>query len=290
MRSAGREKGELVNGESPEAAICFAISSLVELRIFVHPGLTLDTGVASDAEGGLSASVRDIVQLNGLCPFDVLADDGDDSGLAERGDATEFCDEDIILCGDGTFPFARVTGLSVCVAVFFKIAPKSPGPWLFINDPPKISSSVLFCIKSADWENSVVDWPFLAPFQEFEGEGKLNGNWLSAVVLWLLPLSVGVGTLLNGLDSGVSANDMKEVFEMSVLYWLGVGRAYWPYGEVEGSTCIEPEGDSSIKVIMEGSKVVNVLQSTSLNGLGEGCDDGTTGGSGGGVPKKLNGA
>lgn len=138
-----------MNGESPEAAICFAISSLVGLRgIFVHPGLTLDPGGASDAEGGLSASVRDIVQLNGLCPFDVLADDGDDSGLAERGDATEFCDEDIILCGDGPFPFACVTGLSVCVAVFFIMAPKSTGPWLFMNVPPKSSSSVLFCIKS----------------------------------------------------------------------------------------------------------------------------------------------
>jgi hypothetical protein len=133
-----------------------------------------------------------------------------------------------------------------------------------------------------------VDWPFLAPFQGFEGEGKLNGNWFSAVVL--LPLSVGVGTLLNGLDSGVSANDMKKVLVASVLYWLGVGRAYWPYGEVEGSTCIEPEGVSSITLSIEGSKVVNELQSMSLNGLGEGCDDGTTGGSGGGVPKKLNGA
>lgn len=135
-----------------------------------------------------------------------------------------------------------------------------------------------------------MDWPFLEPFQEFEGEGKLNGNWFSAAALWLFPLSVGVGTLLNGLDSGVSANDMKNVLLASVLYWLGVGRAYWPYGEVERSTCIGPEGFSSIALSIEGSNVVNELQSISLNGLGEGCDDGTTGGNGGGVPKKLNGA
>ena len=97
-----------------------------------------------------------------------------------------------------------------------------------------------------------------------------------------------MSALLNKLESGVSANDMKKVLVARVLYWLGAGRAYWPYGEVEESTCIGPEGASSIAVIIEGSKVVNELQSISLNGLGEDCDVVAEGGRAEG--KKLNGA
>jgi hypothetical protein len=146
LRTAGRENGELVKGESPDAAICLAISSLVGQRgISPPPGLTLDTD--SDAEGGLSASDRGIVQLNGLCSFDVVADDGGDKGLAESGEVTEFCDEDILHCGDCPFPFACVTGLSAGAVVLFMTL-KSRGPWLFMDAPPKSSSNVLFCIKS----------------------------------------------------------------------------------------------------------------------------------------------
>ena len=58
------------------------------LMVSLPPGLTLETG--SDAEGGLSASGLDIVQLNGLWLFDVLAEDGGDRGLAERGEDMEF--------------------------------------------------------------------------------------------------------------------------------------------------------------------------------------------------------
>jgi hypothetical protein len=131
-----------VNGESPEAAISFAISSLVGQRgISPTPGLTLDPG--SDAEGGLSASGRGIGQLNGLCPFDVLADDGEGSGLAEKGEATEFCDGDRLLCDDCLLPFACVTGLGVG-ATFMTLN----SPWLFKKVPPKSSSNELFCIKS----------------------------------------------------------------------------------------------------------------------------------------------
>lgn len=95
---------------------------------------------------------------------------------------------------------------------------------------------------------------------------------------------------MNELES-VSANDMKNVLVARVLYWLGAGRAYWPYGEVEESTCIEPEGTSSIALSNVGSNVVSELQSMSLNGLGE---ERRAGGAvcstAGGEPKKLNGA
>jgi len=145
LRTAGRENGELVNGDSPAAAMCLAMSSLVGLRgNSPVPGLTFDPGHCSDAEGGLSASGRDdTVQLNGLCPFDVLAEDGEDSGLAERGELTEFCDEDILFCGDCPFPLACVTGLGVGTAVPFIMGLKSIAPWLFMNVPPKISSNEL---------------------------------------------------------------------------------------------------------------------------------------------------
>lgn len=106
-----------------------------------------------------------------------------------------------------------------------------------------------------------------------------------------MTVSLLIGPLLNELES-VSANDIKNVLVARVLYWLGAGRAYWPYGEFEESTCIGPEGISSIAVSNVGSNVVNELQSMSLNGLGEvvrnvggvGC------GTAGGEPKKLNGA
>lgn len=137
--------GELVNGESPDATICFAISSLVGQRDNSPPGLTLDAG--SEAEGGLSASCRDIVQLNGLCPFDVLADDGDDKGCAERGEAMEFC-EDILLGGDCTLPFACVTGLNVGAGGVFISVLKSMDPWPCMNVSPNRSSRLWFCIKS----------------------------------------------------------------------------------------------------------------------------------------------
>jgi len=51
----------------------------------------------SDADGGLS-SERDIVQLNGLCPLDVLAEDGGESEFC--GDVMFFCEEGIELCGE----------------------------------------------------------------------------------------------------------------------------------------------------------------------------------------------
>jgi hypothetical protein len=106
----------------------------------------------------------------------------------------------------------------------------------------------------------------------------------------LLRVSLLGGPLLNELES-VSANDMKNVLVARVLYWLGAGRAYWPYGEVEESTCIEPEGMSSIALSNAGSNVVNELQSMSLNGLGEERNTGGAGcGAAGGEPKKLNGA
>lgn len=88
----------------------------------------------------------------------------------------------------------------------------------------------------------------------------------------------------------VSANDMKNVLVARVLYWLGAGRAYWPYGEVEESTCIGPEGISSIALSNEGSNVVNEFQSMSLNGFGEERIAGEACcGTAGGEPKKLNG-
>lgn len=128
-----------------------------------------------------------------------------------------------------------------------------------------------------------MDWSFLAPFQEFEGGGKLNENGFKSLVLLLLTFSL--------LVESVSANDMKNVLVARVLYWLGAGRAYWPYGEFEASTCIGPEGISSIALSNEGSNVVNVLQSMSLNGLGEERNaGGAEGGATGGEPKKLNGA
>jgi hypothetical protein len=126
-------------------------------------------------------------------------------------------------------------------------------------------------------------------FQEFEGEGKLNGNCVNPLEV-LLTVSLLIGPLLNELES-VSANDMKNVLVARVLYWLGAGRAYWPYGEVEESTCIGPEGISSIAFNNAGSNVVSELQSMSLNGLGEESDaGGAEWGTAGGEPKKLNGA
>lgn len=138
-----------MNGESPDAAICLAISSLVGPSDTGPPGFTLDA--VSEAEGGLSASCRDIVQLNGLWPFDVLADDGGDKGCAERGEATEFC-EDILLGGDCAFPFpfpfACVTGLIVGAGGLLIDVLKSMGPWPFMNVSPNSSSRLWFCIKS----------------------------------------------------------------------------------------------------------------------------------------------
>jgi hypothetical protein len=79
----------------------------------------------------------------------VLADDGGDKGCAERGDATEFC-EDILLGDDCTFPFpfACVTGLIVGAGGLLIAVLKSAGPWPFMNVPPNSSSRVWFCMKS----------------------------------------------------------------------------------------------------------------------------------------------
>lgn len=78
----------------------------------------------------------------------MLADDGDDDkGCAERGEATEFC-EDILLGGDCAFPFpfACVTGLIVGAGGLFISVPKSMDPWPFMNVSPKSSSREWFCI------------------------------------------------------------------------------------------------------------------------------------------------
>lgn len=77
----------------------------------------------------------------------MLADDGGDNGCAERGEATEFC-EDTLLGGDCAFPlpFACVTGLKVGAGGLFIRVLKSTGPWLFMNVPPKSSSRLWFCM------------------------------------------------------------------------------------------------------------------------------------------------
>lgn len=79
----------------------------------------------------------------------MLADDGDGMGCAERGEATEFC-EDILPDGDCAlpfpFPFACVTGLTVGAGGLFISVPKSTDPWPFMNVPPKSSSRLWFCM------------------------------------------------------------------------------------------------------------------------------------------------
>lgn len=79
----------------------------------------------------------------------MLADDGGDKGFAEKGEATEFC-EDILLGGDCPFPFpfAWVTGLIVGAGGLLMSVLKSTDPWPFMNVSPNSSSRLWFCIKS----------------------------------------------------------------------------------------------------------------------------------------------
>lgn len=227
---------EAVNGDSPDATMCFAISSLVSR--FAPPPLQSTSAVppSPDCDGDEAA-----LFFSDVLEFERCMDvDEGEVGVIEFVEPLVFTTPPFAcetgLRDSGGTPFStNEDGNSNCPALLCRLAlperkllAKSSSRPVFgcMNDCPKVDAE---CVGTVEGPHD----------DELEGDEaganppNPNVSNVPRLPLMLTGLTVGAAADVGEGVSGVSANDISQGLLAIVRYWFGGGSVYWPNGDVE---------------------------------------------------------